>query len=239
MPSSSSTSRRATTASSWTTMPTKPSSQSRPSASTGRQAWAAIATAISSVTTRPRAPLNSFSARNSVAISRRAATCVGAARGEERKARRASAARAHRGSRAARAYGRAASAATSRSRRAPLASRSRGAMRTKPLALQRRISARGCAAAVELPVAQHVAHGTRREVVARRRVGVAMDQRRRLGAAHPGERGVGIDVDEAAVLARLAPAAASPAARRRWRAGRRRAGRRTRAAAPACARRAR
>src|SRR5688572_29325702 len=51
-------------------MPVKPRYQSRPSSSTGRQACAAIATRIASVTWSPCAPVNCFSARNSSASSR-------------------------------------------------------------------------------------------------------------------------------------------------------------------------
>ena len=58
-----------------------------------------------------------------------------------------------------------------------------------------------------------MAHEPGRELVARRRVGVAVDQRRRAGGAQPGERGFGVDVDERRRLARLAPAAASRIAR--------------------------
>ena len=51
-------------------MPVKPAYQSRPSSRIGRQACAAIETRIASVTSRPCAPMNCFSARNSSASSR-------------------------------------------------------------------------------------------------------------------------------------------------------------------------
>ena len=87
-PASSCTSRRASIASGWTTIPLKSSYQCRPSLSTGKQAWAAMASAISSVICRPWAPLNCLLPKN-CALSRRSC-CRSAASRSAKKGWRAS-----------------------------------------------------------------------------------------------------------------------------------------------------
>ena len=134
-----------------------------PSCSTGRQACAAIATAISSVTSRPRAPVNSLSARNSVAMSRSAVQVA------RRCARRRNGKRASVSCQSASGIAR----RSQRARRAPAlpASRSRrrvdaGASRRDAGEAGRASSAaprRAACRAVEVPVAQHVAHDAGRQ----------------------------------------------------------------------------
>ena len=135
------------------------------------------------------APVNSLSARNRRGhLAQRAqvlARCAAARNGKRASVScQSSSGIARRSS--VRARARAARATSARSRRGEPHGRRRRDP-AKPSRVRRSTSARGVPRAVEVPVAQHVAHATgRRAAWLAGPVGVAVDQRRAPAPAHPG-----------------------------------------------------